>query len=350
MLEFSINITPEFLTIIAEIDEFKGKWDALRKLSPERLLKLRQVAAIESIGSSTRIEGAKLTDLQIETLLSSVKITSFKSRDEEEVIGYSETMDTVFLSFEELPLTENHIRQLHQMLLKYSSKDERHRGNYKTVPNNVVARDHTGLAIGIVFETATPFNTPFDMEALVKWTNKTLAENGLHPLLIIAVFIVKFLAIHPFQDGNGRLSRILTTLLLLRAGYSYVPYSSLESVIEDNKELYYKALRRTQISFLNEAPDWDPWIGFLLRCLRKQKNKLLFKIENVRALDDRELPELSATILQLLTENERLTISELVNKTGANQNTLKVRLRELVATGRVIRHGKARATWYRLGE
>ena len=157
-----------------------------------------------------------------------------------------------------------------------------------------------------------------------------------------------FLAIHPFQDGNGRLSRILTTLMLLRAGYDYVPYASLESVVEENKDLYYKALRRTQKTLKQDSPDWEPWLGFFLRCLKKQKNNLAAKIQKDRDKADITLPTLSLDILKLLQENERLTIAEIVKQTGANQNTLKVRLRELVIDGRIKRHGKARATWYSL--
>ena len=349
VLEPNIVITPEFLSIIAEIDEFKGQWEALKNLSPERLVKLRHVATIESIGSSTRIEGAKLTDQQVEELLSAVRMTSFRTRDEEEVAGYAETMDMVFQAYEEMPVTENHIRQLHQMLLRHSTKDERHRGSFKKLPNHVVARDEKGNEIGIVFETTAPFDTPLEMEDLVKWVNKSIAEKSLHPLLITAVFVVRFLAIHPFQDGNGRLSRILTTLMLLRAGYGYVPYASLESVIEDNKDLYYRSLRRTQVSFKTNEPDWDPWIGFFLRCLRKQKSNLSDKIGTEIEPEIRDLPLLSIKVLDLLRDHERLTISELVELTGANQNTMKVRLRELVASGRSVRRGRARATWYRIG-
>jgi Fic family protein len=182
------------------------------------------------------------------------------------------------------------------------------------------------------------------MEELVRWVNKAIDENSLHALLIVAVFIVVFLAIHPFQDGNGRLSRILTTLMLLRAGYSYVPYASLESVVEDNKDLYYKALRRTQTSLKTDSPDWEPWIGFFLRCLKKQKASLAAKVEKEKASDDTALPALSLQVLGLFKERERLTIAEMVAHTGANQNTLKVRLRELVAAGRIRRLGKGRAT------
>ena len=350
MKEPKIIITQEFLKLIAEIDEFKGKWEALKNMSPERLNQLRKVATIESIGSSTRIEGAKLTDIQVETLLSNLTAQSFNSRDKQEVAGYAEAMDTVFQSYEDMTLTENHIRQLHQILLRHSHKDERHRGDYKKLPNNVVAIDNQGNEIGVVFETATPFDTPREMEALVSWTRKAITENSFHPLLVIAVFTVVFLAIHPFQDGNGRLSRILTTLLLLRAGYGYVPYASLESVVEDNKDLYYKALRRTQSTLKTDKPDWEPWLGFFLRCLKKQKTNLAIKVEKERAFDHTDLPVLSLKILELLKQYERLTIAEIVGSTGANQNTLKVRLRELVSSGRIQRHGKARATWYSLGE
>ncbi len=348
MKEPKITVGQDLLQLVSEIDEFKGKWQALKTMSPERLQQLRKVATIESVGSSTRIEGVKLSDAQVEELLSNLTSTSFKTRDEQEVAGYAEVMDLIFQSYEDLHLTENHIRQLHQQLLRHSNKDERHHGDYKTLANHVVAKDAQGNEIGIVFETATPFDTPREMEELVKWMKKAIDETSMHPLLIIAVFTVVFLAIHPFQDGNGRLSRILTTLMLLRAGYDYVPYASLESVVEENKDLYYKALRRTQKTLKQDSPDWEPWLGFFLRCLKKQKNNLAAKIEKDRGKADITLPTLSLDILKLLQENERLTIAEIVKQTGANQNTLKVRLRELVIDGRIKRHGKARATWYSL--
>lgn len=346
MKEPKITVGQDMLRLISELDEFKGKWLALKTMSPARLQQLRKVATIESVGSSTRIEGAKLSDAQVETLLSNLTSTSFKTRDEQEVAGYAETMDLVFQAYEDLHLTENHIRQLHQQLLRHSVKDERHRGDYKTLPNHVVAKDAQGREIGIVFETATPFETPREMEELVRWAAKSIEEASMHPLLIIGVFNVVFLAIHPFQDGNGRLSRILITLMLLRAGYDYVPYASLESVVEENKDLYYKALRRTQTTLKQDFPDWEPWLGFFLRCLKKQKANLAEKVEEGQGLLDNGLPTLSLEILKLLEENERLTIAEIVKYTGANQNTLKVRLRELVNDGRIKRHGKARATWY----
>lgn len=346
-LQINLPVSHDMLRLIAEIDEFKGRWEALQTLSPERLRALLHVATIESIGSSTRIEGVKLTDQQIETLLSNLERHAFKSRDEEEVAGYAEAMDLLFQSWEELALTENHLKQLHAVLLKFSTKDEYHRGQYKRTPNNVVAYDQEGKEIGVIFETTSPFQTPLEMQQLVEWTNQAFAEKLLHPLLILAVFVVRFLAIHPFQDGNGRLSRILTTLLLLRSGYVYVPYASLEGVIEENKDLYYWALRKTQGTLKQPEPNWEAWIIFFLRCLKKQKDNLDAKLRRERILTQ-PLPPLSVTILKLLREHERLTISELERLTEANRNTLKLRLRELTQAEQISKHGQGRATWYTL--
>lgn len=232
----TLQITPEILSLIARINESKGAWRALGILAPDRLAALRHVATIESIGSSTRIEGSKLSDREVERLLSNLEIKSFDTRDEQEVAGYAEVMDRLFSSWQDIPFTENHIKPLHQTLLRYSEKDTRHRGNYKTHSNSVAAFDENGARIGIVLQTATPFDTPRLMTELVDWVNHERAAGQRHPLLIIAVCIVVFLEIHPFQDGNGRLSRVLTTLLLLQAGYAYVPYSSLDSVVEQSKE------------------------------------------------------------------------------------------------------------------
>ena len=232
----SLKITNEILGLIAEIDEFKGTWRAIGRIAPERLSSLRRVATIESIGSSTRIEGAKLSDREVERLLSNVEIKSLATRDEQEAAGYADTMETVFANWDAIDFTENHIKQFHRDLLKYSGKDERHRGEYKTLPNHVEAFGPDGKSLGVVFETATPFDTPRLMAELIAWTRESLDLGEIHPLLVTAIFVVVFLEIHPFQDGNGRLSRILTTLLLLRAGYAYVPYGSLESIIEQSKE------------------------------------------------------------------------------------------------------------------
>jgi Fic family protein len=209
----TLQITPDVLRLVSRIDEFKGAWRALGALTPDRLSALRRVATIESIGSSTRIEGSRLSDREVERLLSNLAIRKFESRDEQEVAGYARLMDLVFEAWQDIPFNENHIGQLHQILLQHSRKDERHRGHYKKSSNNVAAFDENGTQIGVVFETATPFDTPRLMDELVAWVEEQRAKAELHPLLVIAIFVVVFLEIHPFQDGNGRLSRVLTTLL-----------------------------------------------------------------------------------------------------------------------------------------
>lgn len=341
----TLNITPEMLRLIAQIDEFKGAWKALGTLAPERLTALRRVATIESVGSSTRIEGGKLSDRQVERLLANLSIHTFTTRDEQEVAGYTETMEQVFQSWEHIPLTENHIRQLHRDLLRHSDKDERHRGQYKHAPNSVAAFDAQGQQIGIVFETASPFDTPRLMQELVEWTNAELNAEEFHPLLVIGIFIVSFLAIHPFQDGNGRLSRILTTLLLLRCGYVYTPYSSLESVIENSKESYYLALRQTQTSIRTDSPDWHPWLPFFLRALHQQMKRLERKMEQEHIVMA-ALPELSLKILDYAREHGRVTLKDMVVLTGVSRNTLKEHFRKLVANGQLGMRGKGRGTWY----
>ena len=343
----TIQITPELLALLSEIDEFKGAWRALGTLAPERLNALRRVATIESIGSSTRIEGSKLTDREVEQLLARLEIKSFASRDEQEVAGYAEVMETVFQAWTDIPITENHIRQLHRDLLRHSEKDERHRGDYKTVSNSVGAFDENGQMIGIVFETASPFDTPMRMAELVAWLNEARELKRLHPLLIVAVFTVVFLEVHPFQDGNGRLSRVLTTLLLLQAGYAYVPYSSLESVIEHSKEGYYLALRQTQGTIRTDAPNWQPWLSFFLRALQQQVRRLGLKVERER-MALAVLPELAVVILDYARDHGRVTMRNMVQVTGASRNTLKEHFRNLVEKNLIRQHGGGRSTWYSL--
>ena len=343
----TIQITPEMLALIAKIDEFKGAWRALGTLAPERLSALRRVATIESIGSSTRIEGSKLTDREVEQLLANLEIKRFDTRDEQEVAGYAEVMDVVFSAWQDIPFTENYIKQLHQILLQHSDKDTWHRGQYKTNTNSVAAFNEHGEQIGIVFQTASPFDTPRLMTELVSWVNAQRESKLLHPLLIAAIFVVVFLEIHPFQDGNGRISRALTTLMLLQAGYAYVPYSSMESVIELNKEAYYLALRQTQGTIRTDAPNWQPWLVFFLRSLAEQVRRLEKKVERER-LVLASLPELSLQIVEFAREHGRVTIGDVIKLTGASRNTLKAHFRNLVERRHLSQQGSGRGVWYEL--
>lgn len=343
----AVQITPEILALIAGIDEFKGAWRALGSLAPDRLSALRRVATIESIGSSTRIEGSRLSDRDVERLLSDLQIKAFTTRDEQEVAGYAGVMELVFLSWQDIALTENHVKQLHRDLLIYSEKDAWHRGNYKTSTNSVVAFDEDGNPLGVVFATASPFDTRPLMSELIAWFNEERAAARLHPLLLIGIWVVVFLEIHPFQDGNGRLSRVLTTLLLLQAGYAYVPYSSLESVIEQSKEAYYLALRQTQGTIRSDAPNWQPWLTFFLRALAEQVRRLNRKVEREK-LVLAALPELSLQIVEFAREHGRITMGDAIRLTGSSRNTLKQHFRALVERGHLEQHGSGRGVWYEL--
>lgn len=351
------QFTKEIVSLIGEIDEFKGRWATTQALAPDRLAALRQVATIESVGSSTRIEGVKLTNSEVEALLRGVKTYSFKSRDEQEVAGYAELMEMIFASYKEIPFTESYIKQLHSVLLKYSTKDDRHRGDYKKFANSVEAFGPDGKSKGVIFHTAAPFDTPALMTELIEWTNTQIKRKELHPLLIIAVFVVVFLHIHPFQDGNGRLSRGLTTLLLLQLGYSYVPYSSFERVIEENKDSYYLALRRGQAELeeINAKTSGksklkpggvNDWLEFFLKSMQKQKIALEGKMKD--ELTATKMPPLSLQIIEFIKGRGLTSIGEAVAATGANRNTVKLHFKNLVADGHLEKEGVGRGMRYRM--
>ncbi len=341
----SLSITTEMLSLVAAVDEFKGAWQSLGTLAPERLAQLRHVATIESVGSSTRIEGATLSDADVEALLRRVDARELNTRDEQEVAGYAEVIELVLTGHASIPLNENHIRQLHAMMLKYSARDERHRGQYKSVPVKIEAFDGDGRSLGVILKTSTPFETPLHMEHLLAWHRQAVEAKALHPLLIIGVFLVVFLAIHPFQDGNGRLSRILTTLLLLQAGYTYAPYASLERIIEESRDAYYLALRRTQITLTNDSPDWTPWLTYFLRSLESQTKRLRSRIDRERLMQG-AMSELAREILQIARVHGQVSVAAALKVTGSPRATIKKRLKELVESGQLRPIGRGRSSAY----
>ncbi|HIP22183.1 MAG TPA: Fic family protein [Rhodobacteraceae bacterium] len=346
----NLEITPDLLKLIAEIDEFKGSWKILKTLSPERLQSLRHVATIESIGSSTRIEGAKLSDSEVEKLMQGLSTQSFTSRDEQEVAGYAQVMDMIFENYSDIMLSENYVKQLHRDLLRHSKKDQRHRGEFKKFPNSVEAFDQDGKSLGVIFETTSPFDTPRKMQELLHWTREVLEDNSLHPLLVAGIFTVVFLEIHPFQDGNGRLSRILTSLILLKAGYNYIPYASLESVIEKNKEGYYLSLRRTQTTLESDRPDWLPWLRFFMTSLKRQKDHLSVKLEQQSLPKTKGLPKESLQILDYVDEHGQITTSLAQELTGLLRPTVRARLAKLVSQGHLQLYGQGRGAFYERAE
>lgn len=338
----TLSLPVSMLSKIRRIDEFNGAWKATQLLAPERLLSLKHVATIESIGASTRIEGVTLSNIEIESFLKNLTSTSFRTRDEQEVAGYSDAMSVIFDSYDAFEISENHLKQLHGIVLKYSEKDKWHCGEYKTSTNSVGAFVD-GKLKAIIFDTATPFETPLLMAELVKWFDD-VCQKDWHPLVIIGVFIVMFLAIHPFQDGNGRLSRVLTTLMLLKFHYFYVPYISLEGIIEDNKADYYKALQQTQKTLRSEEPDFRPWLTFFFAALEKQMNTLRSRIEETKRIQ--HLPQLSLDILRSVQTHQRLSVSQLSDLLGMNRNTIRNHVYDLVRDKRLAQQGEGRGVFY----
>ena len=335
----------ETTRLIGELDDFKGHWRRVAEVRAEKLAQLRQVTTIESTASSTRIEGVELSDAEVARVLEGLHVDSFRARDEAEVRGYGELLNLIFESHSAIALTENHVKQLHGTLLRHTEKDERHRGSYKTLDNHVVAKHPDGTE-EIIFRTASPFDTPRRMTALLTITNAALEERPVHALVVIARFVVDFLAVHPFQDGNGRLSRALTTLLLLQSGYEYVPYSSLERIIEENKTQYYAALRSSQLAMRDVAADFGEWLIFFLRALRAQKTSLASKLEVETSM--LQLSGLQERILEFVRTSGRATTSILGERLGVPYRTVRYHLDILVGRHLLDAHGEKRGRYYTL--
>lgn len=344
-LNFSLKTNNLILKKISFIDTFKGKWNIIENRETRYLQELRKIATIESIGSSTRIEGVKLTDKEIEKIIRNVNIDKLKTRDEQEVVGYWETLDTVNDNYKNIDITENYIKQFHSILLKYSDKDKRHKGSYKHLSNKVVATYPDGTQ-RTVFNTTEPHLVDREMSELIAWVNETFQEEEIHPLIIIAVFVYEFLSIHPFQDGNGRLSRLLTTMLLLRQNYLFVQYVSFEKVIEDSKKEYYKALMEGQRDRNTEKEKLDNWVLYFLDSMtilvqRLEKKYEIYK-DTTTYLNDRQ-----KRIKELIIKHQPVKISDLVKQMPeTSRNTIKKDLTYLRNENIVEVIGKNKGTLY----
>lgn len=333
---------------IAKIDQLKGTWIGGVNLGPQVLGRLKKSVLVTSTGASTRIEGARLSDQDVEKLMRGIAIQQFSDRDKQEVRGYYELLNNVFDAWDRLRFSEGLIKHFHRELLKYVEKDTRHRGDYKKRENKVHMIDEAGQSIGILFETTPAYLTPKEMNELVDWTQQAFEFQDFHPLLIIANFLVQFLQIHPFQDGNGRLSRILTNLLLLKTGYAYIPYTSHEKIIEDNKPEYYLALRQSQTSFNTDQETIVPWLTFFLNVTLEQSRMALdlFSEENVeKLLSPRQLE-----VWKYMQEVDEVTPMELSEKLGIPRPTINQVLNKLLDLKKIERLGLGRATRYRLSQ
>lgn len=330
---------------IAKIDELKGQWITGARLSPQVLGRLKRSVLITSTGASTRIEGSRLSDEDIEKMMRGINIQKFTNRDKQEARGYYELLENVFNSWKDLKFNESSIKHFHQKLLKYVDKDEKHRGDYKKGENKVHMLDEAGQSVGILFDTTPAYLTPGQMRDLVEWTQKTLAENKYHPLLVIGNFLVEFLKIHPFSDGNGRLSRMFTNLLLLQAGYVYMPYVSHEKLVEDNKPDYYIALRRSQKTMGTNKEDITDWLNFFLNIVLRQLQiaiELLSK-ENIEKI----LSEKQIVVWQYIEKAKETSTGDIAKNTKIARPTVKQTLDVLLKLKKIERVGLGRSARYR---
>ena len=339
------QIPAEIWSKITKIDELKGQWIAGARLSPQVLNRLKRSVLITSTGASTRIEGAKLSDEDVEKLMRGIDIQKFSNRDKQEVKGYFELLENVFDSWKSLKFSESTIKHFHQELLKYVEKDTDHRGDYKKRENQVQMINAAGESIGVLFDTAPAYLTPKEMQELVEWTGRTFAEKKYHPLLIVGNFLVEFLQIHPFQDGNGRLSRVLTNLLLLKEGYLYMPYVSHEKLVEDNKPDYYVALRRSQKTFKTENETIIPWLDFFLTIFLKQSEMAidLLSKENIERL----LTTKQLAVWNYLEKAPSATPREISENTKVAYPTVRQAIDKLMRLKKIERIGQGRSTSYR---
>ncbi len=344
-LAFDIGTMQKIIQFIGKIDAFKGKWNSLENKSDRYLRELRKIATINSIGSSTRIEGAILTDSEVQQLVNNIKITEFKSRDEEEVFGYYEVLDIILENASDIQFSESYIQQLHTILLKYSSKDQRHKGAYKSLPNSVVANYPDGSQ-RTIFNTTAPHLTQKEMQEMIDWVNQSLEESSVHPLLVTGLCVYEFLSIHPFQDGNGRLSRLLTTLLLLKNGYDFAQYISFEHIIEGRKSEYYQALMHDQNKRGTDKEIIGEWMLFFLSSLEILIEKLESKYASIKE-GSNYINERQQQIRQYIETNQPVRLGDIAKAyPDLSIHTIKKDLQLLVQHKMISKSGEKKGTVY----
>ena len=345
-LDKRVPLTQDILAKIAKIDQFEGLWQGSMNFSPQTLGKLKSWVIITSSGASTRIEGAKMTDEEIVRFLRGLKGKRPKDRDEQEVAGYADLIRRIFDNWRSIKLSESWILQFHDILLHFSDRDRVHKGKYKDSPNTVVMTNERGEQV-VLFAPTPPRLVGPEMQAAIEWTNEKLEGDQIHRLLVVANFIFEFLAIHPFKDGNGRLSRALTNLLLLKAGYSYVPYVSLDEIIEETRAEYYLALRATQKNHKTSHENITPWVNYFLDILVEQTKRAKKIMEGDRP--EKLLSEKQIQIYRVFKNNEELGVAQVneLLKGKIPRVTIKQALSRLTALKLLERIGQARSTRYK---
>lgn len=337
---FHLELTMKLMTEISKVDRFDASWSLIEKREGQTLKQLKAIATVRSVGASTRIEGSKMTDNEVEVLIEKLKISKLEERDEQEVAGYFEVLDTIAESYKDIVISEGNLKNLHKILMNYCEKDEWHRGEYKQVSNSVEAKHLDGTK-QIVFETAEPgLATEQAMKDLIEWYH---SDKETLPIVKTALFVYDFLSIHPFQDGNGRLSRLLGTLLLLRSGYTWIQYVSFEHEIEHRKAEYYKVLMKTQKQRPGE--NIDEWLVFFLDCLLNIQDKLMIKLNTHENLSQKLAPR-TKNILAYIENHPGSKSSEISTKLDIPLSTVKKALTVMVKNKMIVKYGVGAGTNY----
>lgn len=339
---FDLNLSWKILRALSQIDRFDASWSSVERLEGKSLKQLKNIATIQSVGASTRIEGSKMTDEAVKELLSNINISKIEDRDSQEVVGYFNVLDKISDSFREIDLTENNLKSLHNQLLKYSTKDAWHRGDYKQHVNAVEANFPDGTK-KIIFRTTEPGIATNDaMREVLAWYKQ---EKEVHPLISCAAFVYEFVSIHPFQDGNGRLSRLLTTLLLLKSDYKWIEYVSFEYEIENKKKDYYISLRSCQAQRPNE--DVTEWIDFFLQSLLNVQYKLEKKLE-LTSLEGALSPK-EKMVYSYIINNPGCKSGEIAEDLNIPKPTVKRILTDFISKNLISKFGQGAGTNYIVG-
>lgn len=336
---FKLNIDWKLINLISDIDRFDANWTAIERKEGQSLKELKSIATVRSVGASNRIEGNRMSDEEVDVLLQKMDITKLTDRDSQEVVGYFEVLDLITESFQNINISESHLKSLHNSLMKYSAKDQWHKGNYKQHSNAVEASFPDGTRQIIFKTTEAGFATENAISDLLIWYN---ANTEVHALVKIATFVYEFLSVHPFQDGNGRLSRLISTLLLLSKGYKWIQYVSFEHEIENRKNEYYQALRSCQAQRPNE--DVTVWIHFFLNCLSNIQTQLLTKLQQ-SGLETQLSPK-EKSIYTIIQNRPNIQSGEIAEKLALPAPTVKRILSELFNKGLIEKQGKGRNVSY----
>lgn len=339
VFNFKLNIDWKLINLISEIDRFDANWTAIERKENQSLKELKSIATVRSVGASNRIEGNKMSNEEVDVLLQEMDITKLTDRDSQEVVGYFEILDLISESYENINLTESHIKSLHNGLMKYSAKDQWHKGHFKLHSNTVEASFPDGTRQNIFQTTEAGFATEDAIMQLLDWYN---SETEVHPIIKLASFVYDFLSVHPFQDGNGRLSRLISTLLLLKNGYKWIQYVSFEHEIENRKNEYYQVLRSCQAQRPNE--DITVWIQFFLSCLSNIQTQLMAKLQKSGV--ETQLSPKEKSIFTIIQNRPNIQSGKIAEKLGIPAPTVKRILSELIEKSLIEKQGKGRSVSY----